>query len=143
MEDSDLGRAIDHYDESLHDLIGDLLEEYFLGQGSDVPTDALAVRKERLENRLEQLQTEKERVNAEIESVTDELEMLNGLIRRVGDEYIDEALANCKTIQQSRREPSNDAIQRQAEKVGLPPQRFIELLNEKYPTDRFGNLEGE
>lgn len=143
MDESTLRQAVEKYDESLHGLIRELLEEYFIGEGSDVPIDALAVRRNRIEDRIERLEQQKEDISSEIQSLEHELEIIDNLIQDIGDDYIATALEKCSTIHQRQRVPTNEAIQTQAEKVGIPPQQFIELLNEKYPTNKFGEPESE
>lgn len=139
MEEDEIKEAIEEYDGSIHALIDELLKEFYTGEQADVPIDALAVRKKRLESKLDKLKLQKEEIKTEIDSVENELEIIEDVARRVGDSYINKALKNCRLLPQRQRVPTNEAIQTQAEKIGITPERFIELLDERYPTDRFGD----
>lgn len=138
MEDSELEDRIEAYEEPLHDLIEELLYAYFEGEGEDREVTALAIRRRRLEQEKEALKERKKEIRDQINEIDKELEVLSDVARDFEDNKIARALDNCKTLHSEKRDPSNDAIQTQAEKVGLPPQQFIERLNDKYPVNKFG-----
>jgi hypothetical protein len=138
-KDDQLEIALNAYDESLHDLIEDLLWEYFGAEDQDAAVQALAVRRRRLREEREMLKERKEQIEENIKEIDNELQIITQVADDIPDDKIEYALEKCKTIEGDKRDPSNPAIENQADKVGLTPQLFIEKLNEKYPVDKFGN----
>lgn len=139
MSRSDLQSVLDDYDGDVEELVEDLLWEYFTADDEDMAVVGISVRRRRLERKLDSLKASKERIKEDINDVEAELRVLDGIMDELNEELFGPALENCASLDADRRVASNDAIQKQAEKVGLSPQRFIEKLNERFPTDRFGN----
>lgn len=140
MDESRLEAKLASFDESTHDLIKELLWEYFTAGDEEVATAAMAVRRRRLERERDALEERRSKISESIKEAEEELKILEGVADDINDRLFDHALEKVKHLPPEERDPSNAAIETQAQKVGLAPHQFIDLLNERYPVDQFGNL---
>jgi len=144
MAGESLDAALAEYDEPIESLVEDLLEEYFTGEQADISLSAQAVRRRRLKRQIDSLKSRRLEISRTIDDLEQELEMLDRLVSGEEDEeLLQDALHKCRNIPDEKREPSNEAIQKHAKRVAIPPERFVDLLDTEYPTNRFGRYEGE
>lgn len=139
MTSEDLDKALEAFDESLHELIEELLMEYFTGNQQELSSSAMAVRRRRLKNKKESLKQRKSTIKENISEINSEIDIINNASEELyKDEKINHAIENLKTLREGNRDPSNDAVQKQAERAGLSPQQLLDELEKEYPTDRLG-----
>lgn len=139
MDDDILAAKLATYDESVHDLIKELLEEYFKGDAENVGPAAIGLRRQRLERERDAMKAQRQKLNEGIQDIEDEIQILDGVVNDLDDEVIEHALEAASRLGDEQRIPSNLSIRENAAEVGFSPEEFIERLNEEYPTDRFGN----
>lgn len=138
MEDSELEAQLVQYDAEVQDLVRSLLESYFQGS-EDIPAAAIAVRRRRLKRELDALEARKAKIKESIRDVKAELELLDGVVGEYEEEVFKEALDKCQSIRGEYRKTSNPSIREHAKELGLEPEEFVEILNERRPT----NLKGD
>ncbi|WEL18399.1 hypothetical protein SVXHr_2244 [Halorhabdus sp. SVX81] len=139
MTSEELDKVLEAFDESLHDLIEELLMEYFTGNKQDVSSAAMAVRKRRLKNERESLKQRLSSIQENLTEVESEMEILNDLSKELDkDDRIRHAVETLRTLSEEHRDPSNDAVQKHADRVGLTPQQLLDELEEEYPTNKLG-----
>jgi len=139
MDDTQIAEELEQYDDSIQELIENLLAEYFTADGQDVSLAAMAVRRRRLQREKESLKQRKRKILEGIRNVEEELEILDDAAHEVTqDERIQQSLDTLAGIPEEHRDPSNAAIQKHAKRCGLKPATFLELLNDEYPTNQYG-----
>ncbi|GAA0276870.1 hypothetical protein [Halobacterium noricense] len=138
MAEIDLEEELAEYDESVHDLIEELLTAYFKGEEEATRT-ASAVRRRRTERELDNLRARKKEIQESISDFEDELDLLSDSVSGFDNAVVDEALDESSNIRGGYRKPTNDFIQEQADKAGLDVEKFLELLEKRYPTNWRGD----
>lgn len=88
-----------------------------------------------------EIEDARDHMHAEVDAACDDmlaqLEAVDGVVSEEAD-VLEDALVRCAKMKYRDRTVDNPAIQHQSERAGVDPKTFLEELEEKYPTDRFG-----
>lgn len=98
-------------------VVNEFLKE-FVGSGESLEA-TLAVRRKQLEDELAEIRSEEERKERELERIRERLEE-----RRESRQQVFDSFASL-SLQQTRLDPSNDAVKNHAEKLDMTPQEFL------------------
>lgn len=122
------------------------------GEEDDVELAVLKRDKYRLKSQRSHLREQLKVIRRQLNEVSEEINDLNEQIARrradlAGGNDVDEAVVDVELdlmlrevapgLPPDRRVPENEVIQQRADSVGTTPERFIELMNKRYPWDEF------
>lgn len=77
----------------------------------------------------EQLEREKATLETQMQSVEEQLETIESRLQRTSEKKQTELSEAAKVLERAEKDPTNPAVQTQAEKLGMTPQELLDKLD--------------